>query len=46
MNRQQDQIGALYEPADDQTARFIAYFGPYLFWGVVISVLGGVLLLS
>lgn len=45
MNPQEDRGGVVYNPADDQSARVIAFFGPYLFWGVLGVLTGGVLLL-
>ncbi|MEZ5559239.1 MAG: hypothetical protein R3E86_11965 [Pseudomonadales bacterium] len=35
-----------YDPASDNPARVIAYFGPYVFWSVVTVIVSGILLLQ
>lgn len=32
--------------ANENAARLVAYLGPYLFWGVVATISGGILLLQ
>lgn len=32
--------------ANESAARVVAYLGPYLFWGLVTTILGGILLLQ
>lgn len=32
--------------ANESAARLVAYLGPYLFWGVVTAIVGGVMLLQ
>jgi hypothetical protein len=32
--------------ANENVARVVAYLGPYLFWGVVTVIAGGILLLQ
>jgi len=32
--------------ANETVARLVAYLGPYLFWGVVTTIAGGILLLQ
>lgn len=36
--------GERYEHSDDNMARFIVYFGPYLLWGTLGALAGGFLL--
>ena len=38
--------GERYERSQDNTARLIVYFGPYLLWGTVGAVVGGLMLLA
>lgn len=42
----QDEEAAVYSRADDNAARVIVYFGPYLFWGAVGVITSGILLLG
>lgn len=35
-----------YERSDDNLARLIVYFGPYVLWGAMGVLLGGLFLLS
>jgi len=35
-----------YERSDDNMARLIVYFGPYLFWGALGILAGGFVLLT
>jgi hypothetical protein len=49
MDHHQDRTGAVlhpadYHPTDERAARAVAYFGPYLFWGSVTLIVGGLLL--
>ena len=32
--------------ANENVARLVAYLGPYLFWGVVATIGGGILLIQ
>ena len=36
--------GERYERSHDNGARLLVYFGPYLLWGVVGALVGGLLL--
>lgn len=45
MNGQEEEA-AVYSPANDTAARFVAYFGPYLFWGALCVIASGILLLG
>lgn len=42
----QDEQAAVYSRANDNAARAIAYFGPYLFWGAMTVVTSAVFLLA
>lgn len=44
MNGHDDEL--VCSRAHDGAARVIAYFGPYLFWGTVSVLAGGILLLG
>lgn len=46
MNGRDDNATVIYDPADDNAARVIAYLGPYLFWGTVGVISSGILLLA
>ena len=37
--------GERYQRSQDNVARLIVYFGPYLLWGTLGAVLGGLVLL-
>lgn len=36
--------GERYERSDDNMARMIVYFGPYLLWGTLGALAGGMML--
>ena len=38
--------GERYERSHDNMARLIVYFGPYLLWGTLGALVGGILLFS
>ncbi|HEY5644890.1 MAG TPA: hypothetical protein VIS76_03015 [Pseudomonadales bacterium] len=38
--------GERYDSAQDNVARFVVYFGPYLFWGSLGAVAGMIFLLT
>ena len=35
-----------YRRTNEKTARMVAYLGPYIFWGSVVAIVGGILLLQ
>ncbi|MEQ8860671.1 MAG: hypothetical protein RIC56_18670 [Pseudomonadales bacterium] len=41
-----DEEGVVYSRANENAARVVAYFGPYLFWGAVGLIGSGILLLG
>ncbi len=41
-----DEEAVAYSRANENAARFVAYFGPYLFWGAVGLICSGMLLLG
>jgi len=41
-----DEDAVAYSRANDNAARVIAYFGPYLFWGAVGVIASAILLLG
>jgi hypothetical protein len=38
--------GERYERSQDNLARLLVYFGPYLLWGTVGALVGGLLLFA
>lgn len=38
--------GERYERSQDNAARLIVYFGPYLLWGIVGALVGGFMLFA
>ena len=42
----QGGVSEPYVRANENVARAVAYLGPYLFWGVVTTIVGGILLLQ
>lgn len=41
-----DEEAVVYSRVNDNAARVIAYFGPYLFWSAVGVIAAGILLLG
>lgn len=46
MNGREEQSAVAYSRANDNVARVIAYLSPYLFWGAVGVIAGGILLMG
>ncbi len=46
MNGHKEPGIATCSESDDAAARVIAYFGPYLFWGLIGIMIGGIVLLG
>jgi hypothetical protein len=46
MNGRDENATVVYSRADDNAARYIAYLGPYLFWGAVGVIASGIFLLA
>ncbi len=39
-------VSESYMRANENAARVVAYLGPYLFWGIVATIVTGVMLLQ
>jgi hypothetical protein len=46
VNGQRDDGEAFYGRANENVARAVAYFGPYLFWGTIAVIASGILMLA
>jgi hypothetical protein len=46
VNGHREDGEAFYARANENAARAVAYFGPYLFWGTVGVIVGGIVMLA